>query len=161
MYHKDMTIDELCIMQGIRYEEVLPKIRLLGIVSNTLSYEEARYISKKYGHKELLHEKEMCQELANKFLKIQKTFVTDDNTYSSKKGKELYEAIFAGEIDESNDIKNQFGIILCKELNSYKISDKCYDDFLKYSYFNHQINSLLVEFKKEIIEDHNYIEGKD
>lgn len=161
MYHKNMTIDELCIMQGIRYEEVLPKIRLLGIVSNTLSYEEARYISKKYGHKELLHEKEMCQELANKFLKIQKIFVTDDNTYSSKKGKELYEAIFAGEIDESNDIKNQFGIILCKELNSYKISDKCYDDFLKYSYFNHQINSLLVEFKKEIIEDHNYIEGKD
>ena len=161
MYHKNMTIRDLCTMQGISYEKVLPSVRMLGIKGDTLTYEEARYISQTFGHLELLNDPIVYQELADRFFRSQKVFVTEDNSLGFKRGKDLHEAILNDSLYDTDEIKNNYGIILCKELREYKLSDKCYDDFLKYCYLSFHINTQITKNQNKILNDPNYKEGKE
>ena len=161
MYNENMSLRDLCIMQEIPYDETLPKIREIGITSDILTYEEARYISKIFGKQDLMPNPKRYQEVADRFFRFQKVLITEDNMYGFKTGKDLFKAIIDDDKYDSEEIRNNYGIVFCKELKEYKISDKCYEDFLKYCYFCFQINSLTIKNQKRIISDENYKEGVD
>lgn len=160
MYQRDMSIRDLCIMLGISYDETLPKIREVGITSDKLTYEEARFIAKTFGHLELLNDPMKYQEAAELFFRIQKVFITEDNTYGFKRGKDLYDALLNESLYEADEIRNNYGIILCRETGDFKISDKCYEEFLKFCYLQFQINSITLKNQNRIINDSNYKEGE-
>lgn len=161
MYVPNMSLRDLCIMQNIPYDEILPKVADLGIKNDTLTYEEARYISNVFGKKELLSDPQKYQEAAQRFFKMQKVLITEDNKYGFKTGKELYEALLNEDKYDSEEIRKDYGIILCRELREYKISDKCYEDFLKYCYFSFQINSEVIKNQARILRDSNYKQNED
>ncbi len=161
MYDYDMSLRELCILQNVSYEEILPQVQRLNINLDKLSYEEARYISNTYLKKELLLDPRRYQEAADRFFRMQKVLVTEDNTYGFRTGKELYKAIVDDDKYDAEEIRRKYGIILCRELREFKISDKCYEDFLKYCYFSFQINSEVLSNQSRIARDPNYKQNED
>lgn len=161
MYKNNMSLSDLCVIENISYTEILQKVANMNINVDSLSYEEARYIAKTFGKKELLIDPRRYQEAAERFFKTQKVLVTEDNKYGFKTSKELFEAISNEEKYDADEIRKTYGIILCKELREYKISDKCIEDFLKYCYFSFQINSQVLINKSKIEEDVNYKKDED
>ncbi len=156
MYRNNMSIRDLCFIQGINYDEVINKIREIGIKNDILTYEEARYISKMFGSRELVPDPMRYQEAAQRFFNQQKILTVEDNMFGLKTAKDLYEALLDEEKYDADKIRKTYGIIFCKELKEYKVSDKCYEDFLKYCYFSFQINSVAFASKDRILKDGNY-----
>ena len=161
MYVPNMSLRDLCIIQDIPFDIVLYKSKELGINPDSLSYEEARFISNTFGRRELLPDPRKYQEAAQLFFKMQKVFVTEDNTFGFKTGKELYKALLDEDMYEADEIRSNYGIILCRELKEYKVSDKCFEEFLKYCYLSFQINSVAVRNQTRIIHDLSYKKGED
>lgn len=161
MYKPRMSLKELCQIQGISYDETLKKVNTFITDEDNLTYEEARYISTTYGKMDLLADPSKYQEAAERFFKIQKIYITEDNKFGFRTGKDLYRALLDEEMYEAEVIRTKYGIIFCKELNEFKISDKCFDEFLKYCYFSFQINSQIIENQDKIKKDKKYIEGTD
>ena len=161
MYIPNMSLRDLCIIQDIPFDIVLFKSRELGINPERLSYEEARFVSNTFGGRELLPDPRKYQEAAQRFFSMQKVFVTEDNKFGFKTGKELYRALLDEDMYEADEIRNNYGIILCRELGEYKISDKCFEEFLKYCYLSFQINSEVLRNQSRIQNDKNYKNGED
>lgn len=161
MYRPRMSLRELCLMQEISYEETLSKVKDSVEDIENLSYEEARFISTTYGRLDLLADPSRYQEAAERFFKMQKIYITEDNKFKFKTAKELYRALLDEKNYEAEVIRTKYGIIYCQELKEFKISDKCLDDFLKYCYFSFQINSQVIKYKDQIINDSNYKEQED
>lgn len=161
MYKQNMSLSDLCIIENIPYDETYQKVIEMNINIDNLSFEEARYIAKTFGRKELLIDPRRYQEAAERFFKTQKVLITEDNKYGFKTGKELFEALSNEEKYDADEIRNTYGIILCKELREYKISDKCIENFLKYCYFTFQINSQVLINKSKIEQDINYKKDED
>lgn len=161
MYHQNMSLNELCAMLNISYEFVASKATKLGISTDSLTYEEARYVANTFAGQELMPDQEKFQELAQRFFSYQKVLTVEDNTYGFRTGRELFEAISDEEKYDSELLRKTYGIIYCRELHKYKISDKCFEDFLKQAYFSFQINSQILDNQEKIKNDKNYEEGKD
>lgn len=161
MYKYNMSLKELCLIQGISYEETLPKVSNYILDIDKLTYEEARYVSNAFGNYDLLADVSKYQEAAERFFGLQKIFVAEDNKLGFKTGKELYEALLDDYLYDAVKIRTEYGILFCKELQEFKISDKCLEDFLKYCYFSFQINSQIIKYKDQILKDSNYKEKED
>lgn len=161
MYKENMSLRDLCIMQNISYDEIYPQVSTMDINIDNLSFEEARYISRTFGKRELLVDPRRYQEAAERFFKTQKVLVTEDNKYGFKTGKELFEALSNEEKYDVEEVIKTYGIILSRELRDYKISDKCIEDFLRYCYFSFQINSQVLLNQKRIENDPNYKKDED
>ena len=161
MYKPNMSLYELCTLQGISYENVYEEVKDYITDKNHLSYEEARFISNAYGYFDLIADPSKYQEAAERFFKMQKVFTVQDNQYGFETAKEVYDALLDDDMYEAESIRSKYGIIFCNETKEFKISDKCFDDFLKYCYFSFQINSQLVKYKDQILKDKNYTEKKD
>lgn len=161
MYKENMSLRDLCIVQGISYDEIYKKVLNMNINVDSLTFEEARYISKTFGKRELLVDPRRYQEAAERFFRTQKVLITEDNKYGFRTGKELFEALLDEDKYDADEIKNTYGIILCRELRDYKISDKCIEDFLRYCYFSFQINSEVLINQSRIENDPNYKKGED
>ncbi len=161
VYTPHMTLRELCELQEISYADVLNKVKDLGISDGELTYEEARYISKTFGKKELSPDPLKYQKLAQRFFERQNVLVTEDNMFGFKTGKECYRALLDEENYDSEEVKRKYGIIYCRELREYKISDTCIESFLRTCYLSYHINSLVLENQQKILNDRNYVNGKD
>ena len=161
MYKPNMPLKDLCLMQEISYDEILPLVKDNVDDVNRLSYEEARFISNTYGKLDLLADPAKYQEAAERFYKLQNIYFTEDNKFGFKTSKDLYRALLDEENYEAEEIRTKYGIIYCQELKEFKISDKCFDDFLKYCYFSFQINSQVIKYKNQIINNSKYKEKED
>ena len=161
MYKKDMTLKELCILEDISYEEIKIKASSLGINNEILTYDEAKYIAKTFGRFDLLPDPSRYQEISERFFRHQKIYETKDNMFNFATSKELYDAICDEERYQANVIREKYGIIFCNETKEFKVTDKCYDDFLKYSYFAMEINSQVIKYQNQLVIDKNYIPDVD
>ena len=161
MYKPNMSLRELCIMQGIMYDKVLPEVNMYVEDIENLTYEEARYISNSYGKLDLMADPIKYQEAAERFFNLQRVFMAEDNKNGFKTGKELYRAILDDDKYVADTIRSRYGIIYCPELQEFRISDKCYEEFLKYCYFSFHINSNVIKYQDKIMKDPNYKEGTD
>ena len=161
MYVPNMSLRELCMIQGIPYQATLGRVGMYLKDHESLTYEEARFVSNMYGTFDLLADPSKYQEAAERFFQIQKVFVTEDNQLGFKTGKDLFRALQSDDNEELDEIRNGYGIIYCPELQDYKISDKCLEDFLKYCYFSFKINAQTILHQEQIIKDNNYVEGID
>ena len=161
MYKPNMSLKELCLLQGINYNEVLSKVNMFINDPLQLTYEEARYISNMYGRFDLLANPSKYQEAAERFFKLQKVYTAEDNKLGFRTGKELFRALLDEDMYDAQVIRSKYGIIYCSELQEYKISDRCYEDFLKYCYFSFHINSQLVKYSRQVFNDKNYVPGTD
>ena len=161
IYHSNMTVRELCLEEGIEYEKVVSILPNIGITSEHLTYEEARFIANNYGGRELLPSQEAFLEFAKKFFDGEKVLKVEENKYGFKSGKELYEAILDETKYDSELLRKTYGIIYCDELKQYKIADKTFESFLKQVYFNLQISSQTLACQDKIKADSNYKENED
>lgn len=161
MYEKNMSLLDLCLLLDEDYESTLEQVKKMNIEYDVLSYENAEYICKSLFSKELLPDQKRFQEIAQRFFGIQKIFTTTDNTLGFKTSKELYDAILDVDKYEAEEIRNEYGIIYCPETKEYKISDKCYEDYLKYVYLATQFRVIVQENEEKILNDTNYKEGID
>ncbi len=161
MYKKDMTLRELCILEDIPYLEIKNKVANLGIINENLTYDEAKYIAKTFGKFDLLPDPSRYQEISERFFKHQKVYETKDNMFNFKTSKELFDAICDEEKYKADVIREKYGIVFCKETKEFKVTDKCYDDFLKYSYFAMEINSQVIKYQNQLITDKNYVPDVD
>ncbi len=161
MYKPNMSLKDLCVTQGLSYEDTLQKVNTFITDAEHLTYEEARYISNMYGNHDLLADPSKYQEAADRFFRLKKVYVTKDNMFGFKTSKDVYRALLDEDVYDAQAIRSKYGIIYCSELQDYKISDKCYEEFLKYCYFSFHINSQLVKYYKQIRTDKNYEFGRD
>lgn len=161
MYEPNMSLKDLCAFHNIPFDEINARVVEMGINPDKLSYEEARYISNVFGKVDILPDPKKFQEAAQRFFKYQKILTTEDNTYDFRTGRELYEAILDTDKYDARELTNNYGIIYCKELQEFKITDKCLEDFLRFCYFSFQVNSLTIVNEAKILGDSNYIDGVD
>ena len=161
MYEPNMSLKDLCAVQDLPFDEINNRVIEMGINPEKLSYEEARYISNVFGKVDILPDPKKYQEAAQRFFKYQKILTTEDNTYGFRTGRELYEAILDTDKYDARELTNNYGIVYCKELQEFKITDKCLEDFLRFCYFSFQINSLTIVNEAKILGDSNYIKDTD
>ncbi len=161
MYRPNMSLRELCLMQGIKYDDVVNKANVYVKDLDNLTYEEARFISNNFGSCDILADPIKYQEAAERFFSLQRVYEAVDNKNGFKTGKELYRAILDEDKYDADTIRNRYGIIFCSELDEFKISDKCYEEFLKYCYFSFHINSNVIKYQDKILKDTNYKVGTD
>ena len=160
-YKNNMSLLSLCEMLKIDYDSVIDKIRNMNINIDRLTFEDARYISITFAHTELMPDSTIFQEAAQRFFKFQNIFKIDDNMVGFKSSREAYEAFLDDKISDNKIVRNKYGIIFCDELKEFKISDKCYREFIKYCYFTNHVNTYLAIYEDKIGNDKTYIENED
>ncbi len=160
-YTPDISLKKLCSEQMILYQDLLPKIKEYGINLDSLTYEEAKFISNEFGKKNILPNIEKYQEAAQKFYSFQKVLTVENDRYGFRTGKELYNAIIDEDKYDADLLRKKYGIIYCNELKDFKVADKCYNDFIKYCYFTIEINALAIKYQEQIKNDRNYIVSRD
>ena len=161
IYVPNMSLKELCNEMVALYQEVLSKANEYGINPEHLSYDEARFITSLFGKNELLASIDKYQDAAQKFLTTRKVLVVEDKKYGFKTGKELFDAILDEDKYDADLIRKTNDIIYCRELGKYIVSDKSYDDYIKYCYFDFMIDSQAIRYQEQIKSDKNYIVGTD
>ena len=112
MYTPNMSLKKLCEEQIILYQDVLPKVTEYGINPESLSYEEAKFISNEFGKKSILPNIEKYQEIAQKFFSFQKVLTVENDRYGFRTGKELYNAIIDEDKYDADLLRKNKRIIL-------------------------------------------------
>ncbi len=160
-YTPNMSLKTLCAEQMILFQDVSPKITEYKINQDNLSYEEARLISNEFGKRKIMANNEKYYEAAKKFLSFQKILKVEDEKYGFNTGIELFNAIVDDDKYNSDYLRKNNSIIYSEELKDFVVSDKCYEDFLKYCYFTIEINSLTIKYQEQIKNDKNYLLNSD
>lgn len=180
-YKKDMTLMELANVLNKPYDEVRERVLEAGISVKRLEkldYEKARHIAISLYSQELVPEQTMYQKRAQRYFDRQvksNIYVVEDGAFGltapalyeiltndektiSVPGDKETERLLKQEIER---IKRESSIIYYPDKKEYKVSDKCYDDFLTYCYAAFQANSVMRENERLVLEDSNYIQGRD
>lgn len=152
VYINNMSILDLSMMYGVKYDDLLSKCKSIGTNEKKLSYEEARHIVSSVLADEILPDDNLLLEIANNFFKMQMVKEIDKKTFDEVENSDLY---------DSSLLQEQYQILYSRGLKKYKITDNCMEDFLKYSYLALRINSLISLVEKDLVQDDNYLSGKD
>ena len=161
IYAPNMSLKNLCDEMVVLYQEALSKANEYGINPEHLTYDEARFITSLFGKNELLASIDKYQEAAQRFYTTRKILIVEDKKYGFKTGKELFDAIIDEDKYDADLIRKTNDIIYCRDFDKYIISDKSYDDYIKYCYFDFMIDSQAIRYQEQIKSDKNYIVGND
>lgn len=151
-YSNGMTIDDLAVM----YQEDPLKLSndalKLGIKSSRLSYDEARFLTTTLFDDEILQDDAVYLETAFNFFNLQKVGEVNPQDFHS---------LFEPDKFDLTAIEAKYGILCSKGLKQYKITDRCLEEFLKYSYLSFQINSKVILVESQLLRDKNYQDKRD
>ncbi len=179
-YRDNMTYMELSSLIDTPIDSLLSKIgKSINEAQSKVTFDEAREIVNVYYGRELVLNQNTYQKRCQRFFKtrIEDNIyeIKDDNEFGISK-EDLYELLTDEskeayvendkELEEKirkrvKEIRDNNYVIYYKETGRYHINDICYDEFLKYCYFAFSLNSLVDKNKDEILNDRNYVNGKD
>ena len=172
VYKNNMNLIDLANGIHVPYEELRQKLKEAGIKINPyepLPFEKARSIAMNFYSKEMIKDQYTYQKRAQRFFETYikpNIYVITENNEFGLNPERLYETLTMDEKDfdfspRAKEIKRNSYIIYYKEAKKYEISDRCYEDFLTYTYLAFQLPSIVNDCKKAILEDSNYEEKKD
>lgn len=152
IYNHNLSINDLAIMYDEDYQTLLDKVRKLGIKSTRLTYEEARYLTGAIFGDEILPDEDTYLEAAHNFFSFQKIAKVDNKTF---------DALYQPDLYDTSELQKKYGIIFSEGKRQYKITDKCMEEFLKFSYLSFQINTKAILCERQLINDKKYKNNED
>lgn len=172
IYTNNMTLLDLANVLNVPYDEIRQKISSAGISvdeKEKLSYEKARNISVGLYSKEIIPDQYSYQKIAQRFFEMQvlpKIYVVKEPNEFGINPEKLYENLTRDEKEyyfskREKEIVDNSSIIYYPDRKKFHVFNSCYENFLTYCYFSFQINSVLRNNEKKILEDTNYVVGRD